>query len=147
MLTKKPDFFMVELDSWKSSYRGYWSSLETACEFLPYCIDFKHSLSWKLPQYLLDSAGMEHSPVYEINSKLRPVLSIEDGAIAVRLPGFTINRRQRGPVSPEVKEPGRPYQPEKTDWIELAPFVHTTEIVAVAYYFPKSLNLIGERRD
>ena len=96
--------YELHMDTFKQSYREYWSSIDLAMEKLPLCKRFHESLGWRLPQR---PEGSDFD--WEYNKTLKPKLTLEGDRIKVTIPGFRWKKCEYK-KTPEIKEPGKPYQ-------------------------------------
>lgn len=100
------------MDTYKQSYREYWSSVDLAIEKLPLCKRFHETLGWRLPHR---SEGEDFD--WEYNKSLKPKLVRDGNRIKVTIPGFRW-KKCKYKKTPEIKEPGKPYQAPKTELIK-----------------------------
>lgn len=115
--------YKLYLDTFKHSYRGYWSDLEKAIAILPDCPRFKQAITWLGPRYREEN-DLIYSPFYEHNSKIKPKLVIVENArgyaetlIEIWLENHRTNVSKKVTIQ-EVKVEGQPYQPTKTEYIK-----------------------------
>ncbi len=117
--------YRVRLDNWHG-YSGLWTLPEKACANLMKDRYFKRALNNPHGDHEKDSNG-EKTTVYRTpdcahNYKLMNRLSYnkDSGVIEIVAHGFKWTRTDETMI-PEIKEPGKPYQPQRTDAKRLDP--------------------------
>lgn len=103
--------YRLDYDAFNHTYQGCWSSIDEAISKLPDCTRFRRALRWNMGRDIEDG-DTRWLPDHDHNHTIRPVITkISDIDLEVVCPGFRWFE-VRYTVTPEVKIPGQPYQPE-----------------------------------
>jgi hypothetical protein len=109
--------YKLYLDTFKYSYKGYWSSLEIAAKELPKCKKFLYAVQWlHKPSYEVVK-DLEFSPNWDINKNIQVQVylnSLDGYKLHVFIPGWTRDVYKLAKLA-EVKEPGKIYSSEKIE--------------------------------
>ena len=128
--------FKLNYESYRSEYRGYFTSLDKAFELLPKDVKFRRVLSQNSP-YPHEIDGIEFMPDHSFNEKMIPEFHLNGTrGINVILNGARF-KTKRKILIPEVKKEGEPYKAARTEY-ELLEDVFKISQVSVSTFLGPS---------